>query len=403
MVASSMMRRVLTAIALILILPIASSDGEIHTTNGIITHDILCSQIDELQFDGERANQSVAYQVGLGPRIPQSNASSILRTSISENLTGWQVQNQSHQLDGLEIVNLEATLNAGAGKIVVLMAHYDTRQVSDQEEDSNLSILPVPGANDGASGVAVLLELARHIPAMNLSHEIRLVFTDVEDQGDIASGGVSIPWASGSRLWTENLTVGEIENISSLIVVDMVGDSNLTLTRTSPGNETMWQAVEMLSASLGMVADKEDCNGDNGSGQMDTSTTIGILDDHTYPISVGIPAIDIIDVKYGSDEVLAGHWHTQNDSIDKVSAQSLQSVGHLVELGLRAQVWSGISEPPSHEIEEEQKLITDDIAEIEAKSLDMESAVVGSLIIFMLFATIAAVASVIFAESEGEL
>jgi hypothetical protein len=136
---------------------------------------------------------------------------------------------------------------------------------------------------------------------------------------------------------------------------------------------------------------------------MDTSTTIGILDDHTYPISVGIPAIDIIDVKYGSDEVLAGHWHTQNDSIDKVSAQSLQSVGHLVELGLRAQVWSGISEPPSQEIEEEKKLITGDIAEIEAKSLDMESAVVGSLIIFMLFATIAAVASVIFAESEGEL
>ena len=65
------------------------------------------------------------------------------------------------------------------------MAHYDTRQVSDEETDENLSLIPVPGANDGASGVAVLLELGRLIPSMNLSHEVRLVFTDVEDQGNI--------------------------------------------------------------------------------------------------------------------------------------------------------------------------------------------------------------------------
>jgi len=398
-----MMRRVLTAIALILILPIASSHGEIHTTNGIITHEILCSQIDELQFDGARANQSVAYQVGLGPRIPQSNASALLRTSIAENLSGWHIENQSHQVAGFQIVNLEATLNAGTGNIVVLMAHYDTRQVSDKETDANLSVLPVPGANDGASGVAVLLELARHIPAMNLSHEIRLVFTDVEDQGDITSGGVSIPWASGSLMWTENLTVDEIENISSLIVLDMVGDSNLTLSRTSPGNETLWKAVELLSTSLGMVAEKEDCNGDNGSGQMDiNSKPVFIWDDHTYPISVGIPAIDIIDLKYGSDSILAGHHHTLNDSIDKVSAQSLESVGRLVELGFRARVWSEITEPVSHEIENED-LITNDGVEIETKSIDLQSTIVGSLIIFMLFAVIAAVACVIFAENEGEL
>jgi len=398
-----MMRRALTAIALILILPIASSHGEIHTTNGIITHEILCSQIDELQFDGAKANQSVAYQVGLGPRTPQSNASSLLRTSIAENLSGWQIQNQSHQLAGLQIVNLEATLNAGAGNIVVLMAHYDTRQVSDQEVDVNLSALPVPGANDGASGVAVLLELARHIPTMNLSHEIRLVFTDVEDQGDIVSGGIAIPWASGSQMWTENLTADEIDNISSLVVVDMVGDSDLTLSRTTPGNETLWQAVELLSASLGMVVDQKDCNGDNGSGEMDfNSEPVGVWDDHVHPLLVGIPAIDIIDLKYGSADELSGHWHTQNDSLDKVSEQSLESVGHLLELGLRARVWSEISEPVSHEIENED-LITNDGVEIETKSLDLQSTIVGSLIMFMLFATIAAVACVIFAENEGEL
>ena len=90
------------------------------------------------------------------------------------------------------------------------------------------------------------------------------------------------------------------------------------------------------------------------------------------------------------------------DSIDKVSAQSLESVGRLVELGFRARVWSEITEPVSHEIENVD-LITDDGVEIETKSLDLQSTIVGSLIIFMLFATIAAVACVIFAENEGEL
>jgi len=183
----------------------------------------------------------------------------------------------------------------------------------------------------------------------------------------------------------------------------MDGDSNLTLSRTSPGNETLWKAVELLSTSLGMVAEKEDCNGDNGSGQMDiNSKPVFIWDDHTYPISVGIPAIDIIDLKYGSDSILAGHHHTLNDSIDKVSAQSLESVGRLVELGFRARVWSEITEPVSHEIENED-LITNDGVEIETKSIDLQSTIVGSLIIFMLFAVIAAVACVIFAENEGEL
>ena len=395
--------RMLTAIALILILPLASSNSGIYTSNGIITHEILCSQIDELQFDGERANQSVAYQVGLGPRTPQSNASSLLRTSIAENLSGWQIQNQSHQLAGLQIVNLEATFNSGAGNIVVLMAHYDTRQVSDQEQDENLSALPVPGANDGASGVAVLLELARLIPSMNLSHEIRLVFTDVEDQGNIESGGISIPWASGSQMWTENLTADEIDDISSLIVVDMVGDSDLTLSHTTPGNDTLWHAVDLMSTSLGMVADQKDCNGNNGSGQMDINTSEGVWDDQVHPDLAGIPAIDIIDLKYGVGAgVLEGYWHTQNDSIDKVSAQSLESVGHLLELGLRARVWSEISEPVAHEIENEDLSLNVDV-ETETESLDLQSAIVGSLIIFMLFATIAAVACVMFAESEGEL
>ena len=403
MVASPMVEKGVAVLALILILPIVSSSGVIYTSNGIVTHEILCTHIDELQFDGEKANESVAYQVGLGPRIPESNASFELRASIAENLSGWEIQNQSHLLAGLEIVNLEATLNAGAGNTVVLMAHYDTRQVSDEETDENLSLIPVPGANDGASGVAVLLELGRLIPTMNLSHEVRLVFTDVEDQGNIVTGGVSLPWASGSQMWTENLTDGEVENMSSLIVVDMIGDSNLTLTRTTPGNETLWQAVDLMAISLGMVADQKDCNGNNGTGEMDLNTSIGIWDDHVPPLARGIPAIDIIDVKYGSDEILSGHWHTQNDTIDKVSSQSLESVGRLVELGLISLVFSEISESIAEENDDEEEVVIIKLIETETEESDLQSTIIGTLIIFMLFATIATAALVVFAENEGEL
>ncbi len=151
-----------------------------------------------------------------------------------------------------------------------------------------------------------------------------------------------------------------------------------------------------------MVADQKDCNGNNGTGQMDLNTSIGIWDDHVPPLARGIAAIDIIDVKYGSDEILSGHWHTQNDTIDKVSSQSLESVGRLVELGLRSRVFSEISEPMSYEVEDEEVIINE-VFEAEKEPFDLQSTIVGSLIIFMLFATIAAAACVMFAENEGEL
>jgi hypothetical protein len=158
-----------------------------------------------------------------------------------------------------------------------------------------------------------------------------------------------------------------------------------------------------MAISLGMVADQTDCNGNNGTGQMDLNTSIGIWDDHVPPLARGIPAIDIIDVKYGSDEVLSGHWHTQNDTIDKVSSQSLESVGRLVELGLRSLVFSEISESIVEEIDTEEEVVIVKVIETETEESDLQSTIIGTLIILMLFATIATAAFVVFAENEGEL
>ena len=127
-----------------------------------------------LNFDGDIANQSVQFQTDLGPRIPGSAASSALRDSIKSNLTGWHITETTHHSNGMILTNLFATWNKGAGSNVILAAHYDTRHKGDQDWNESRRGEPIDGANDGASGVAVLLEMARLIPTLNLSHEVTL-------------------------------------------------------------------------------------------------------------------------------------------------------------------------------------------------------------------------------------
>ena len=123
-----------------------------------------------LQFDGDLANQSVHYQTDLGPRLPGSTASSTLRESIKSNLSGWHITESTHHSEGWTLTNLYATWNKGMGSEVIFAAHYDTRHKAERDWNESRRGDPIDGANDGASGVAVLLELSRIIPQMNLSH-----------------------------------------------------------------------------------------------------------------------------------------------------------------------------------------------------------------------------------------
>ena len=133
-----------------------------------------------------------------------------------------------------------ATWNKGAGSTVMFAAHYDTRHKGDLDWNESMRDKPIDGANDGASGVAVLIELARHIPSMNLTHEVTLFFTDGEDQGEYSNAS---SWILGARAWADNLTTSEADNIESFILVDMIGDSDLTLRKTKPGNPSLWLSL----------------------------------------------------------------------------------------------------------------------------------------------------------------
>ena len=293
----------------------------------------------DFQFDGEKANTSVSFQTSLGPRVPGSEASSALRDSIKQNLTGWRIIETTHFVDGMILTNLFATWNYGLGSEVILAAHYDTRDRAERDPNPNLTMTPILGANDGASGVAALIELGRIIPSMNLNHEITLFFTDGEDQGEF-------PSYLGAKAWSENLSYSEADKIESFILLDMIGDADLTISKAYPGNDTLWERVEESIEYLG-----ETCENYN-SDYYDNSTMVSVGDDHVWAIAKGIPAIDIIDIKYGPNATaFGGHWHTHNDTADKVSAESLSKIGILVEYGLKEGIWLDVRNTPESDSE----------------------------------------------------
>jgi Zn-dependent M28 family amino/carboxypeptidase len=220
-----------------------------------------------------------------------------------------------------------------------LSAHYDSRSQADQDLNETNRSLPVPGANDGASGVAVLLELARHIPQMNLDYDVVLFLNDAEDQGN--------NYTLGAEAWADNLTESEINATHAFILLDMIGDADLQLHNIQPGNETLKSAIVEMGTALGMVEGEMACDGTLGTDIIQYDVAVGVIDDHIHPHNLGIPSIDLMDTAYGEPRMMTfgSYWHTMEDTPDKVSAESLEHVGRLVELGLRSDAFFELDSP----------------------------------------------------------
>ncbi len=304
----------------------------------------ICQKTSELQFNGTLANQSVSWQTELGPRLPGSNASLALRESLTENLTtyGWDVELSTHISHEIELTNVIATWkpqNLSQNETdelgrIVLSAHYDTRNIADRDSNASLRNTPILGANDGASGVAALIELGRIIPGMELNNEIMLLFSDAEDQGD--------NYTLGAEAWAENLSQQEINRTESFILLDMIGDADLQLTKIIPSTPILTENMMILGQKLGLSNQTDGCNGQR-SDIMQSNRSLAVIDDHVHPFALGIPSLDIIDLAYGVNATpFGGYWHTTQDTADKVSAESLESVGRIVELGLLTGAWTAI-------------------------------------------------------------
>lgn len=258
------------------------------------------------RFRGERALSDVAAQMSFGPRPAGSAASVQTAEWIEDQLTeaGWETSHQEFEAYGITYRNILGKLGPSSEAPILLGAHYDTRPRADQDPvDPDL---PVPGANDGASGVAVLLELARVLPAEAAGRQVWLVFFDGEDGGKIDGR----PWRVGSTAFVESLQVTP----EAVVIVDMVGDADLQLPIEGNSDAALAEEIWEVAAELGMPAFQAP-----GRHLM--------VDDHLSFLEQGIPAVDIIDFDYP-------YWHTAQDTLDKVSAGSLEQVGRVLEAWL---------------------------------------------------------------------
>jgi len=266
---------------------------------GLYAASFLNRKPDSASFDSSHAYADVQTQVAFGARIPGSQGHAQIREWMRTELesAGWMVEIQQTERMGHPIYNIIAKRNTEPPQII-LGAHYDTRMIADNDPDTTKRNEPVAGANDGASGVAVLLELARSLP--DNSVPVWLVFFDAEDNGRIEGWD----WILGSRAFVEEIPVQP----QAVIIVDMIGDADLNIYLEQNSNVTIRTEIWSTAEKLGY------------GKQFINQEKFSMEDDHTPFLEAGIPAVDLIDFDYP-------YWHTTQDTPDKVSAESLQAVG----------------------------------------------------------------------------
>ncbi|MGH7808676.1 MAG: M28 family peptidase, partial [Candidatus Binatia bacterium] len=232
---------------------------------------------DSVSFDGQRAFADVQTQVAFGPRIPGSEGHDKIRAWVADELikAGWQVETQASETLGHTVYNIIAR-RSDEGPHIIIGAHYDSRIFADNDPDLANRAKPVPAANDGASGVAVLLELARSLPQDTVP--VWLVFFDAEDNGRIEGWD----WILGSREFVKNNPVQP----RAVIVVDMIGDADLNIYREKNSDQAITDEIWKTARDLGY-----------GDKFID-SYKYSMIDDHTPFIEAGLPAADLIDFDY---------------------------------------------------------------------------------------------------------
>ncbi len=267
------------------------------------------------QFDGSRAYDHLLAQCEFGPRNPGSLGHDRTREYLVEHLSQYanRVEQQrfsfrDEELDSaFQLTNIVACFYPEQTHRVILCAHWDTRPRADR--DSNLANrgVPILGANDGASGVAVLLELASTLRQRKPKYGIDLVLFDGEDYGE---EGDLDHYLLGSSHFANHLGAHKYE---FGILLDMVGDRELTIY--VEGHSLLY-APELVK----LIWDKA-----SELGMREFRPQVGptLLDDHIPLNSIGIPTVDLIDFDYP-------YWHTLEDTPDKCSPSSLQLIGSLL-------------------------------------------------------------------------
>ena len=269
-----------------------------------------CNEIPE--FDEDRAFQDLLTQCDFGPRNPGSDGHrecgdwliETLRDLTSDVVPQHFAYVSRARKDTMRLMNVIARFQSHLKDKIVIGAHWDTRPWADMDPNPDFRTTPILGANDGASGVAVLLELARLFSQHPPPVSVELVFFDGEDSG---IEGSMDEWALGSRYYGMNL-IGELPRWG--VVVDIVGEIDAVYSVEIQSQEL---APRLVRALWGLAEKLQIYNFDPNPGP-------AVWDDHIMLNRYGIPSVDIIDFDYQ-------YWHTLEDTPDKCSPQSLDNVG----------------------------------------------------------------------------
>lgn len=255
-------------------------------------------------FDGQRALGLVSFLTALGPRVAGSTAHDAAAERIEQELrdNGWQVVVQDFQQDGAARRNIVAT--AGAGDITLLATHYDTSPVADLDPDPANQVLPAPSANDGGSGAAVLLELARSLDQQQLTGEVWLAFLD----GQYSPQGT--PVSSGAPELASLLPADS--TLRGAVWLDLVGGAEARFS-VAPGADPalsaqIWDIASQLGYAAWFTAEP------GVSLELGQSALAGL----------GVPSTVIADAGYP-------FWRTLQDTPDKASPESLARAGQVLQ------------------------------------------------------------------------
>ena len=286
--------------------PSPSSPGAIAPSDVQGPEPVSAQDAAPVTFDSSRAYEHLRRQVGFGPRPAGSAALARCREYILAQLEAAGIEAREDVFDPmtpvgrLRMVNVVATIPGRRAERIALATHYDTKRFQE---------FRFVGASDAASSTAAVLELARVLKARQNEFTIELIFFDGEE--------AVVDWyrnndnTYGSRRYVEIAQQpGTLVDLKALVLLDMIGDRNLTIRRDTNSTPWLTDTVWASAVSLGYQANF-----------LDQQTTID--DDHMPFLRAGVPSVDIIDLDYPA-------WHTAQDDLDEVSARSLQIVGDVV-------------------------------------------------------------------------
>jgi glutaminyl-peptide cyclotransferase len=280
-------------------------------------------------FNGEQALIYAQTQVGFGPRVPGTDGHRRTGDWIvaqmrdrADTVVEQRWTHVTQRGDSLPMRNILARFRPDAEERVLYVAHWDTRPVADQDRNLGARQMPIPGANDGASGVALLIALGDVLKKTPATYGVDLLFVDGEDYGsfdDPKQADVLI----GSRYFADHLPSPDYRPLFG-VVWDMIGDRDLNIYQ----EQNSVQAAPEVVQRVWQLAEEL------GYGDYFIAEVIGpTTDDHVPLIKKGLRVIDVIDIDYGPPIEDGGarpavtYHHTMQDTLDKVSARSLQVVG----------------------------------------------------------------------------